>query len=221
MPLYFLLLSNTAFEQRLRPALAASWRQRSFEPCRPLCAELLPAALAFAQRYHLGPDDNLLAQVANGLPFERAFWRALVGEVLWYSAMDIPELQTAPEALVCLLAPEHSAQTSVARERFAPIQQAHFGARDLVFGGGYYRPVYAGYNDAADVARLAAYLATVDPQRWTPAGLTALPDLADDEERAEELEYIRDWFPALHDLYQQARADDQVVVCEILFATEP
>jgi Domain of unknown function (DUF1877) len=216
MPLYFLLLDHAAFHQRLRPALAASWRQRSFEPCRAFCADLLPAALAFAERYHTGRDGLLLAQVAGGLPFDRDFWRALAGELLWFSAADIPELQTAPDTLCALLAPDQVGQDPCPRDRFAPIQQAHYGARDLVFGGGYYRPEHAGYNDAADVARLAEYLAAVDPQRWTPAELAVLPDLADKEERAEELEYVRDWFPALRELYQQARAHDQIVVCELL-----
>src|SRR5271167_3067506 len=113
MPLYFLLLDHAAFHQRLRPALAASWRQRSFEPCRPICAELLPAALAFAERYHTGRDGLLLAQVADGLP----------------------EMQTAPDSLGALLAPDRVDQEACPRDRFAPIQQAHYGARDLVFGG--------------------------------------------------------------------------------------
>jgi len=216
MPLYFLLVSNPLYRQRLQPALAAGWRQRSFEPCRALYAELLPAALAFADRYHTSRDEILLAQVAAGLPFERDFWTALVGEVLWFSAAEIPEIQTAPEALCCLLAPDRFAQDSVPRESFAPIQQAHHGSRDLVFGGRYYRPEQAGYNDATDVARLADYLAAVDPKLWTPESLAPLTDLADEDERADELEYVRDWFPALRELYERARDRDAIVVCEIL-----
>src|SRR4051812_32843763 len=105
MPLYHLLLDAAAFHDRIRPALSAAWLQRSFASCRALCESLLPAARSFAERYHLGSDEPLLAQVGRGLPFDRAFWRHLAGEILWYSATEIPEFETAPDSLCCLLAP--------------------------------------------------------------------------------------------------------------------
>lgn len=204
------------FDQVIRRALSASWRQRSFEPCRSLCTSLLPAVASFAQRYHTGAEEPLLVPVSRGLPFDRAFWRALVGEVLWYSADDIPEFQTAPETLCALLAPDCYRQGDRPRERFAPIEQVHFGARDLVFGGGFYRPDHAGFNDLDDVARLARYLASVDPGRWTVADLGGVAELADDEERAEELQFVREWLPALQDFYRLAHDQGQLIVCEIL-----
>src|SRR6266478_5240582 len=106
MPLYFLAVDGTLFEQRLRPALAAAWRRRSFAPCRGVCAEVLPRARDFARRYLIA-GEPLLQKVLDGLAFDRDFWRHLAGELLWYGADDIPELQTTPEALCCLLAPEH------------------------------------------------------------------------------------------------------------------
>jgi hypothetical protein len=216
MPLYHLLLEASSFHDRIHPALAATWLRRSFEPCRPLCDALLPAARSFAERYRLGPDEPLLAQVARGLPFDRDFWRHLVGEVLWYSAAEIPEFESAPESLCCLLAPQRYGERTMVRERFAPIEQAHYGARDLVFGGAYYRPDHAGYNGTLDVERLAEYLDALDPQTWTVSGLTPLEGVASEEDRAEELEFVRDWFPALRDLYRRARDRRQIVVCEIL-----
>jgi hypothetical protein len=216
MPLYHLLLDAAAFHDRIRPALAAAWLRRSFAPCRPLCESLLPAAESFARRYRLGPGEPLLAQVARGLTFARDFWRHLAGEVLWYSASDIPELETAPDSLCCLLAPERYAERAGGRERFAPIEQAHYGARDLAFGGACYRPDQAGYNDTADVERLAAYLDGLAPETWTAAGLAALEGVGDEADRAEELEFVRDWFPALRELYRRARARGEVVVCELL-----
>jgi hypothetical protein len=84
------------------------------------------------------------------------------------------------------------------------------------FGGGYYRPDYAGLNDKGDVARLAAYLEAIDPATWKPRDLTRLADCHDDEERAEELAYVRDWWPDVVGLYHKARDRDLVVACEIV-----
>src|SRR5437763_2978441 len=119
---YFLVLDAAAFEGRVRPALAESWRRRSFDPCRGLCADLLPAARAYARRYHTGTEPSLVERVVGGLPFDRAFWRALAGEVLLFSAADIPEFQTCPDTLCCLLAPSHCNIDVQERMRLAPIQ---------------------------------------------------------------------------------------------------
>jgi len=154
--------------------------------------------------------------VLCGLPFDREFWTHLAGELLWYGAAEIPEIETAPETLCCLLAPERYRDRSGGREQFVPIEQVHFGARDLLFGGGFYRPEHAGYNCGDDVARLAAYLHALDPQQWTVAQLAGLDGVTDEEDRADELAFVREWFPALRDLYERARAGGFVVVCEIL-----
>src|SRR5207248_429830 len=98
MPLYFLLHDAGRFRDEIRPALAEAWRRRSFEPCRPLCATLAPAALAFAERYHTGHYEALLAQIGRGaVPFDRDFWRLLVGEVLLYGAAAVPDILTTPD----------------------------------------------------------------------------------------------------------------------------
>jgi hypothetical protein len=219
MPLYFLLLDAPLFHDAIRPALAAAWRLRSFEPCRPLAARLQPAIRAFTERYYLGVEEPLLAQVSRGLPFDRHYWTLLAGEALLYAAVEVPEFQTAPETLCCLLAPEQCRADDVPRERFAPIQQVHFGSRDLDFGGKLYRPEQAGYNDPADVARLTAYLDAVDPTRWSTTDLEPLAGLADEEERGEELAFVRDWFPALQELYRRAKEQGCIVVCELLQGT--
>jgi hypothetical protein len=199
----------------MSPALAASWRVRSFEPCRLLCSDLTPAALAVTSEFATSTEEPLLCKVARDLPFDRHFWHLLVGELLLYAAAEVPEIQIAPEALCCLLAPEIYRQGTIPRAEFAPIQQAHFGRRELLFGTRCYRAEHAGYNDPRDVAELSAYLASQTPEDWTAAGLTGLRDVASDE-RQEELDFARDWFPALRDLYKRASAHDQVVVCEIL-----
>jgi hypothetical protein len=164
----------------------------------------------------LGEDPLILIHVAEGLPFERHYWRCLVGEILMVGAAEIPEMETAPESLTCILGPERYREEITPRECFAPIQQAHFGTLDLVFGTAFYRPEHAGWNDRADVERLAQYLAKIDLESWTVDDLRLHRDLTDDQERAEELEYVRDWLPALRDLYQDAADKGRIVICEII-----
>jgi hypothetical protein len=206
---YFLLLDAASFENRIRPAMAAAWRQRDFDPCRSLCTDLLPSARAYAERYHVGGDEPLLSRVAADLPFDRTCWRGLVAEILLYTAVEIPEFQTCEETLCLLLTPDRTGVEE--RSQLAPIQQAHRGTRDLTFGAAVYRPEHAGYNNAADVARLADYLAAVRPDQWTPADLAGLPDAE------EELEYTREWFPALAEMFQRARERGCVLVHESIF----
>jgi hypothetical protein len=211
---YFLLLDGKTFEGEVRPSLAASWRERTFGPCRNLCASLAPAALAYAERYHTG-GESLVARVAGGLPFDRAFWRLLVGEVLLVAAVDIPEFQTAPDTLARLLAPDFDPAVCLPRERRPAILQAHQGSRDLTFGAATYRPEFAGYNDARDVARLADYLAAVRPEEWPPAALRDLP--GDEEDHTDELAFAQEWFPVLRDLYRDARERGRVLVIEQVY----
>jgi hypothetical protein len=214
VPIYFLLHEAASFRGQVVPALAACWRRRSFAPCCPLAEALAPAARAYAERYHTGGDEPLLAAVLRGLPFGLNSWRSLVGEVLLYAAVDVPEIQTAPETLACLAGTPPG--TEVPRDRFSPVQQVHYGACDLDFGGRCYRPDAAGFNDRADVSRLADYLDGLRPERWTPDDLKALPGLEDDEERAEEVELAREWFPALRGMYRAVQEQERVVVCEVL-----
>jgi hypothetical protein len=214
MPLYFLLVDATRFHQDMRPALAASWRQRSFEPCRALCTGLAPAAVSFTERYGRPTEGPFLCQVARGLAFHPDFWNLLVGEVLLHGAAAMSEVQADPDTLCCLLAGAPY-EDSLPRERFAPVHQALFGARELTFGAKYYRPLQAGCNDSDDVSRLVHYLRSVRPERWTVADLQALSVVADDGERAEELEMARDWFPSLRELYVHASQQGHIVVREI------
>jgi hypothetical protein len=213
---YFLLLDAATFEETIRPALAESWRRRSFDPCRPLAAELADAAREYRELYHTGADDPLLTQVALGLPFDRLLWRTLVGEALLFAAAEIPEFQTNADTLCCLLAPENFRRGVMARESLAPIQQVFRGSRDVTFGPAVYRPEHAGYSGAADVARLADYLAGVRPETWRPDDLRDLPDLAE-EDRADELAFAREWFPVLADVYRLARDRGRVIVVESIY----
>src|SRR5262245_6809711 len=145
MPLYFYVLDNADFRARLRPALTQSRRVHSFAPCQTLCRELIPVEQRFHERYHLGPDEILIPRIARGLPFDRHVWRLLVAEMLMVCAVEMPPMQTAFETLAHLL--HAPAPATLDRPAAAPIEQAHFGSRDLVFGAAWYRPEHVGWND--------------------------------------------------------------------------
>ncbi len=225
---YFLVLPNDLFEGQIRPALAESRRRRSFEPCRELCRSLLPAAEAYRQRYHSGAAEPVLEQVARGLSYDRDWWKQLVGEVLLFAAVEIPEFQLAADAWCCLLTPEryHRRQAGIdpaggqaflgVRQQFAPIEQALWGTHDLAFGHVIYRPDQAGLNLPADIARLAGFLEGIDPSQWRESDLEGLAD-CDPDDLADELAYAQDWFPELQGLFRRLREHGQVLVHERIF----
>src|SRR5205823_4661730 len=106
--------------------------------------------------------------------------------VLLYAALEIPEIPTAPGTLACLLDRQRP-EVPQTRLLYRPIHQAHFGTHDLTFGSAFYQPERTGYNDVADVARLAEYLGGIECGNWTAAHLHALSELVSDAERQEEL----------------------------------
>jgi len=199
---YFYLLNGTWFAEQMQSALAESWRRRSFAPCERLCRELAAGA----------PDDAVVRLVLASLPYDRTRWHALVGECLIYGAETMPRLAVAPDALCCLLAPERLGADPAMTAARSPIEQLHFGTRELRFGGGRHRPDHIGWNDAADVERLLMYARTVDPQSWSASELAPLHELIDEAE--EEVAHVRDWWPPLVEMYEQAHAAKQVIVCE-------
>jgi hypothetical protein len=205
--LYFFVLEQAFLVEVMGPALTRSYRQRSYAPCQDLCGWLLARTPAI-------PQDAVVRALGEGLPFDRLFWHSLIGECLVYGARDIPRMHLSPDSLCCLLAPDCLTDPDVPRSRFAPIQQVLFGSCDVAFAGGYYRPDHAGLNDRGDVARLAEYLESVDTAIWSPRDLTPLAEYTSADECAEELAYVRDWWPSLVELYQRARANGDVLVCE-------
>lgn len=229
---YFLVHNAATFTELIHPALTRCIRQRSFEPCRDLCRQILPDALSYAQRYHTGSPTSLVQQWGEGrkpaVPFDRTLWRQLVGEVLLFCAVDIPEFQTAPDTWCRLLAPDQylagnagvdpaeSGAYLGCRENFAPIQQALWGSRDLGFGPAIYRPDQAGLNLAPDIDRLARELDPVDPRQWTEADLIGLRGISE-ADYAEELAFAREWFPVLCDQYLRARTDRRLIVHERIY----
>jgi hypothetical protein len=221
MTRYLYLHDRHSFEEEIRPALTTCWRQRRFTPARPLCQALLPRVRDYAQRFHTGAIPSLIEHLAAtkgspGLPFDRRLWKELVGEMLLYPAVDLPEFQSCEEALCCLLDPGGTHAEDSGLAGLSPIQQAHRGSRELTFGPTVYRPGWAGYNDPRDILRLYAYLEAVDPEQWKAEDLASLPDL-EAEEREEELALTREWFPALRDLYRRCREQDQVIVFENVY----
>jgi hypothetical protein len=213
MPFYFLVFDPVILEQQIRPALTASRRLKSFEPCRSIATLLLPRVRAFRQQCHAGPEEPLIERMLlASFSFDRHLWQSLAGELLLYGAAEIPDLRIAPETLCLLLA--GSAEDHLPRELFPPIYQACYGSRDLCFGIHCYGPDRVGYNDEAAVRRLSGYLADQQPEAWKAEDLASLADVADEEERIEELEFARYWYPAFQSLYHNAEQRGQAIVCE-------
>jgi hypothetical protein len=212
MPLYFLLFDQGTFGKLARP-LGEGWARRAIDPLQLVCRDLRAAAEKFAERYGMASDDLLIMQALRGVSLDRNVWRTLIGEILLMTAAEIPEIETAPQTLTCLLAPERYREGPAPRERFSPIEQAHFGSRDLLFGDTYYRPEHAGWNDRGDVTRLAEYLAGIDPAVWQLSDLDGLRDVSP-EDRADELADACQCFAALQNLYRGAQERGHVVVCE-------
>src|ERR1700681_2443168 len=100
MILYFFVLELALFRDVLGPSLTRGYRQKSFALCQDLCQLLLARNPGI-------PKDALIRAVLVGLPFDRTLWHGLIGECLIHGAVDIPRLQTAPETVCCLLAPDH------------------------------------------------------------------------------------------------------------------
>ena len=74
----------------------------------------------------------------------------------------------------------------------------------------WYWPDHAGYSDPDDVNRLADYLGGIDEKRWTTLDLGGSPE----DDRNDELEFLRESFPAFREMYRRARTQGQIVICE-------
>lgn len=211
MPHLIYPLDADLFAHELAPALARSWRERSFEPCRAACVLWLPKVQAYHADYHGLAEPTLVEQAAQGLTFDRHTWRALVGEMLVLAAVEVPLLQIPVATLCCLLTGDtHEPR----REEFQPIHCALFGGRDIVLGTGYYRPSEAGYNLVSEVVTLSHYLQSINTQAWRPDALTSMAELADEDDRAEEIAFARQTWGSLVGVYQRAAAAGHLVVCE-------
>jgi hypothetical protein len=215
MPDYFLVYDPAVLDGQIRPALGLAWRQRSFSPCAGLCRALTAAAREYARLYHINLDETVLAHVET-LPFDRALWRTLAGELLLFGAWEVPELPVPAATLALLISSEQSPERPANRADYQSIHQSLYGSRELTFGPVVYRPDHCGLNDAADVARLAAVLAAVRPETWRESDLAGLPDL-DEADRADELELAREWFSALVDLYSRTASRSFSLVLEQIY----
>ena len=70
------------------------------------------------------------------------------------------------------------------------------------------------YHLAEHRAMMAAFLDAVDPAQWSDNDLEGLPGLETPEDQKEELEFARDWFAPLRQVYRDAWRRGQIVVCE-------
>jgi hypothetical protein len=196
MALYFMLHDAERFETMIRPALAESRRQRSLAPCIALRTALATDIEAFISQNSIPRENLMLYQVRPEMQFEPNIWRMLVGELLLAAAGEVPEVPDVEASLVGRLGEVQS------------IRQAYHGSQDLCFGGGWYRPDHAAFNDLADVRRLAGFLESMDPDSWTGE------DSAPLDERLDDLTYARQGLTCLTAIYARARSANRLIVCE-------
>jgi hypothetical protein len=203
---YFFLLDANRFQNEVAPALGAARVAQFFAPARSLCRELnSDPNILNQQGLHTSADWLVQKLTTGSVPFRGDLWRLLVGEVFLLAAAELPEIETPLETLAALL----HLQLGEDRPAFSPLQQCIRGSRDVVFGGGYYRPDHAGWNDCSDVERLAGWLSRIQPADWTAADLAS----ADAED---ELQFAQEWFPALVGMYRRAVERGYVIICEQL-----
>ncbi len=214
MPIYFHIHDADWFRDRFLPAMTLCRNRRTFAPCRQLCTEILPAVLEFSGRFQHPDEKPFICSLDDRMPFDLRRWRCLVGELLLFGAVEVPEIPQAMEALCRLCATEQRDPLNTPREHFTPMQQAIFGTRDLCFGSTFHRPEHAGWNDGDDVQRLVDFLHTIETATWNVQTLKEWRPEADDEELREEMEFARASLLNLRDMYRVAAFRRRVVVCE-------
>jgi hypothetical protein len=213
MPSYFYVHDHHWFHDEFLPALTASLRRRSFAPCLPLCQPLIRTAENYSAQYHVA-DPPLVCRLNTGVGYDKDLWRLLIGELLIFGAVAMPEIAQAQQTLCCLASPRAWSSDLPAREDFCPMQLAHLGTRELCFGLASYRSDAVGWNDIDDVERLAAYLGGIKPANWQPDALHhCMPD-TEEIDRTDELAYATECLTALSGLYRTAATDRRVIVAE-------
>jgi|SRR5262245_32032866 len=202
MPLYFMLHDAERFDALIRPALGASWWQRSIEPLRSLQLALREEVERFVTENRVRREDLVLHSLHPRMPFDRNTWRIIAGEVLLLAAAEVPEIPDVEETLVRLQGEDPS------------IHRAYHGTHNLCFGGAWYRPDHAGYNATDDVLRLANWLTSIDLDRFQDK--LSGPSQTDENEQQEELAFTTQAFKQLAAVYDRARTCGQLILCEVI-----
>lgn len=209
--IYFHIHDARWFHDDFVPALTNCRQRRSFVPCQKLCHYLSTTARDYCERFHVG-EQPLITRI-DGLPYAPDLWRLLVGELLVFGALDLPEFEQAPE-LLCRLAGAELGEHPL-RAQFGSMRQAHYGARDLSFGAAVYRPQTVGWNDAEDMARIADYLNSLAVESWSASMLKAPATAVEDADLEQELVYAQDCLPDLKRIYREAAIAGHLIVAEV------
>lgn len=212
MKLYFYVHDASWFHGTLIPALTDAWQHRSFHSCKGVCQRIIANCSESPDEFIVHPGSTLSAHIVAGQPFDYAGWKILVGEALALGAAEIP---IVPEILPAL---KHLMRTSLHenRECFSPVQQIELGTREIRLGGVAYRPDFSGVNQETDIERLESFLVSFDAEAWKPDDLFGMPGLEDEDQRHDELEYLRQEHPHLTAILTRAKSNHQIIVCEYL-----
>ena len=214
MPHYFLLHDPFIFEKQLVPAFAMSWKINSFEPLLAITAQMKQGIAAFGEKFRMGADEAILAQVERGMNFDKAIWEMVLAEALFYGANEAPDSPVSFTSLRFLLGSADETSGAIARSNWSWIERAVLGSRTLRLGRAVYRPGAAGWNGLAEAGQILDELQRVDPGIWSARQLQAMDATLDEEDRADELGLATDAQAGLRTIYDRAVKKGFVVFCE-------
>ena len=198
MSLIFYLHDREFLLDRVTPILRECWKKKSFAPGQAFFAELTDHWPEFRDLHHFNQGTPLFAAM-NHLPCDAFFWSSLVGEILLYTALEIPYLEVDSELLLAT--------------NGEPMKEVLFGSRPIQMGR-IYRRDQAGWSLPEDLTRFATFLNEVHPEDWhLPSEFRS--DLSE-EDREDDLEMSREWYPNLREMVLKAAEKQQILVSEWL-----
>jgi hypothetical protein len=216
VPHYFLLHDPSFLESAIFPAFSRSWQERSFEPVAELSVRLREGMASFKERFCLSDQKPVLAQLAEGVRFDRAVWEMAFGEALFFGARGAPDAPVSFYSLRYLLGSAGSDAPLTSRSDWPWIERAVLGSRSFRLGRGVYRPTDAGWNPEVESASILAELQDVDAAGWSIEKLHELDASWDDEDLEDELALASQAVAGLRQIYAGACRNHLAIVCEYI-----
>jgi hypothetical protein len=216
VPHYFLLHDPSFLESAIFPAFSRSWQERDFKPVAELSVRLREGMASFKERFCLSDQKPVLAQLAEGVQFDRAVWEMAFGEVLFFGAREAPDAPVSFHSLRYLLGSAAMDGPLTSRSDWPWIDRAVLGSHSFRLGRGVYRPNDAGWNREAETVSILAELQNVDEAGWSIEKLRELDASWDAEDLEDELALASQAVAGLRQIYAGACRNHWAIVCEYI-----